>query len=581
MSSDSEPLPHNTVTDRGVLPGRFDCFDALDRLIRGGALVPESRNFALLAYLIEHYLAFGPGVQIKAYSIAVDVLERSSKFDPSVDSIVRVEVGRLRKLLEMYFLGPGRDDPVRLQLPKGQTHLEIFFFQDARSITGRSVSAVPAPPMATNPSKSLRISGFLVIAAVMATMLIAAILALTSTKSSLERDVSVALDESYPRVFVRPFSKSPELRDVFPESGLSSFVASELAAFRSFRVISPLHPSDLAARPLDFVLDGSFLAQAEHPANSEVVLFLQLRDGLGTVLWSEHLAFGQDDLLASEQVFAALSELSTTLGGSLGVIDSAGRARLDEEQTNWAKGASSDFLCFLRWQAFDLTKDIGMRVSARACLEDRAARNTSIGQIWAAVAFMRFLDWTEAGAHPNDPQIEAALIAANRALLIAPHDPEGYEAMGSIQTGLGNFDAAGAALERALEINPSNLETIVKLGWLDCLYGDWSTGTTRIRSVTVRYSSVPGWYRLPLALAALRDGDVAALQQEANAIIAAGDHRGLILALAAARISGDKDIEAHQLRALNAVDLDPLKAIAEIEALFPDDELFSGLKDRL
>ncbi|WP_344847991.1 hypothetical protein [Celeribacter arenosi] len=79
----------------------------------------------LLRYLTEAALN-DAGHEVKAYSIGLDVLGRSSDFDPNSDSIVRVQVGRLRKHLVYYYLTSGRNDPLRLSLPRGTYALEVL-----------------------------------------------------------------------------------------------------------------------------------------------------------------------------------------------------------------------------------------------------------------------------------------------------------------------------------------------------------------------------------------------------------------------------------------------------------------------
>ena len=65
----------------------------------------------LLTYLIEQTLA-GNGRRLKSYHIAVDGLGRSADFDPATDSYPRVQIGRLRKLLEVYYAHhPDQPDP--------------------------------------------------------------------------------------------------------------------------------------------------------------------------------------------------------------------------------------------------------------------------------------------------------------------------------------------------------------------------------------------------------------------------------------------------------------------------------------
>ncbi|WP_439527724.1 hypothetical protein [Pannonibacter sp.] len=63
----------------------------------------------------------GPGqtVALKGYTIATEALGRGADFNPTTDPIVRVEAARLRKRLQEYYAGTGRDDPIRIDIPKG------------------------------------------------------------------------------------------------------------------------------------------------------------------------------------------------------------------------------------------------------------------------------------------------------------------------------------------------------------------------------------------------------------------------------------------------------------------------------
>ena len=55
------------------------------------------------------------------------------EFDPQVDPIVRVEAGRLRRALEHYYLTAGKNDPVRIEIPKGGYVPTFQTVQTARS----------------------------------------------------------------------------------------------------------------------------------------------------------------------------------------------------------------------------------------------------------------------------------------------------------------------------------------------------------------------------------------------------------------------------------------------------------------
>jgi tetratricopeptide (TPR) repeat protein len=556
--------------EQSIEPSLAECLEALERLVRNGALEVNSRGYDLLTYLIDHHLKFGPGVPIKAYSIAVDVLGRQSSFDPAKDSIARVEVGRLRKLLEMYFRGPGADDPIRFTIPRGQSHLEV-----ARISLEHDPGSNSVPLSSDRPSPALRRS--------VASALVAALLVFGLAFSPIllrdrsgNAEVEAAFAERFPRIFVQPFRKQGRIAEAFPNHALSSFLAAELSAFKTFRVIGPSFPSTLPIRTKDFILEGVALA-SNTAGNQHVDLHLILTDGLGTVLWTETLQFDVDDWDGPEPVLNAISGIASTLGGAMGVIDSTGRSRLHDEMIEWTSGTASEFDCILVWQSFDLTKGARDRYRARLCLEFLAGEQTRVSQVWSALAFIRLLDWSEAGADPADSRVRSALEAANRALLLDPESADGHESLGSILTALGRLPEARETLARAMSINPSNLDTVVKIGWLDCLEGDWETGLGRIEAVMKRYSAVPGWFRLPLALGAYHQGDLQEMLRQANEIVASGDPRGRALAIVAARLLGDRREEDLHINALQNIGKSVPQAITDLGAVFPNQELIARL----
>src|SRR5580704_14175470 len=71
-----------------------------------------------LRFLAEQHLE-GNGNQLKESVIAVEVFGRKPDHDPSQDSIVRTEAGRLRGRLAEYYVGEGKDDAIVIELPKG------------------------------------------------------------------------------------------------------------------------------------------------------------------------------------------------------------------------------------------------------------------------------------------------------------------------------------------------------------------------------------------------------------------------------------------------------------------------------
>jgi hypothetical protein len=60
------------------------------------------------------------GARPKEFEVAAAVFRRDSGFDGSQDASVRVAVHRLRRKLDDFYAGPGRDEPIRLSIPKGE-----------------------------------------------------------------------------------------------------------------------------------------------------------------------------------------------------------------------------------------------------------------------------------------------------------------------------------------------------------------------------------------------------------------------------------------------------------------------------
>ena len=91
---------------------------ALEQVLAGRAFQGAGRSGALLRFLIERTLA-GQADQLKEYTVGAEALGRGAAFDPRSDSIVRVEVSRLRGRLDLYYATEGASDPVRILVPKG------------------------------------------------------------------------------------------------------------------------------------------------------------------------------------------------------------------------------------------------------------------------------------------------------------------------------------------------------------------------------------------------------------------------------------------------------------------------------
>jgi tetratricopeptide (TPR) repeat protein len=94
------------------------------RVLRSPRFARAPRMQRFLAFLTEEMLA-GRASHLKEYTIAVSVFGKPADFDPGTSALVRVEAGRLRKLLAQYRQEHGSQDALILEIPKG-TYVPTF-----------------------------------------------------------------------------------------------------------------------------------------------------------------------------------------------------------------------------------------------------------------------------------------------------------------------------------------------------------------------------------------------------------------------------------------------------------------------
>jgi hypothetical protein len=98
--------------------------EQLNRIVTGPPLAASPSLCRFLRFVVEETLGGRQG-SLKEYSLGVVVFERGDEFDPRLDPIVRVQARNLRVRLAQYYAGPGKEDPVVIDLPK-RTYVPIF-----------------------------------------------------------------------------------------------------------------------------------------------------------------------------------------------------------------------------------------------------------------------------------------------------------------------------------------------------------------------------------------------------------------------------------------------------------------------
>jgi hypothetical protein len=124
----------------------------IEKLVASHALHGSESLCKLLRYLGKHAMEH-PGVPVKEYQIATEVFGRQADFDPQLDSMVRVQAGRLRTKLSEYYNTEGAADRLIVELPKGS--YAVAFHERTNGAGLHPNGGVTAGAWANNPVESV------------------------------------------------------------------------------------------------------------------------------------------------------------------------------------------------------------------------------------------------------------------------------------------------------------------------------------------------------------------------------------------------------------------------------------------
>lgn len=88
-----------------------------ERIRASGMLGRSELLLRLFNFFVECSLA---GKVPKEIEVALDVFGKRADFDVAQDAVVRVYIHKLRRKMDEYYAGPGKDDEERLVIPKGE-----------------------------------------------------------------------------------------------------------------------------------------------------------------------------------------------------------------------------------------------------------------------------------------------------------------------------------------------------------------------------------------------------------------------------------------------------------------------------
>lgn len=111
------------------------------RLVLDPQFRASARLKKLLSYLCDHAVR-GLGNPVSQTQIAIDVLDLAENFDPTADAHVRIEIGRLRTALALYYADSETKNISRITIPKGSYRPVL---EAPRNVQKHVFAEVPPP----------------------------------------------------------------------------------------------------------------------------------------------------------------------------------------------------------------------------------------------------------------------------------------------------------------------------------------------------------------------------------------------------------------------------------------------------
>jgi len=101
----------------------------LEKVLASSFFSTADRMRRFLRLVVEETVE-GRGDNLNELLLGMAVYDRDKKFDPRVDSIVRVDAGRLRAKLREFYASEGGDSSIRIEIPKGSYKAMFKRLQD-------------------------------------------------------------------------------------------------------------------------------------------------------------------------------------------------------------------------------------------------------------------------------------------------------------------------------------------------------------------------------------------------------------------------------------------------------------------
>ncbi len=430
----------------------------LENILASPQFASSPQVTATLKYVVEETLN-GRSDRIKAYSIAIDVLNKAEEFDPSANPIVRVLAGRLRESLTGYYDSvDGLAQSIVITVPKG-SYVPVF---------SEPLVIVPA-------AHDSRIGN-----------------APTFSRSLEIEKFDVFTGEAA--------SEATDVRSALVCEGLQAELVDKLSRFKDFVIteatqnVSGTNIYHLKLKPAEYSLSGKIrISEARI-----IVTPVLRRCADNAIIWSNTYdeLFQNTDALFDIQASIA-SDVAATLGQPYGTIVTkiaAARPRVGEMDLD-------HYLALVDFYQYSNNKTDKKFEEVLAGLEKATVEVPEFSSAWAALSWMYTYDRYHVHTEIDPKENRAkALSAAQKGVYTDPENAMAHQYLAIAKFNDGDSEGFRKTARTALRLNPNDAEVLADMGSHFIQLDNSIEGKEMVEKAMEISPGHPPWYHFSIAM---------------------------------------------------------------------------------
>ena len=423
--------------------------EELARVCSSKELKPKYRLCSLLEYLVTEKLS-GRRNRIKNYTIGINVFFRDKDFNPEIDPIVRIEMGRLRRSLDKYYSDEGKYDQVQFYIPMGK-YTPVFKSKD---------------------SKQFHLN-------------------------KKEKNEIYSASDSKPSIIILPFENlTNDPGYEYFVRGFTEELLIELTHYQNYRLIG------YRVKDEDNTINGEKKIMEDLKANfsisgsirrdeKQVKITIKLSDvSTDEQLWVEQFRFELNPaniILAQEEIaYKAI----TIIANEYGIISQ----KISKDSRGKTPQDLNTYEAILRYYYYQIHHTHDTAEPAFNALKQALANDPESGIVLAMLATMYGTRYLLDLPGNNEEVLKQTVELSNKALELEPNNQFVRISHAWSHFIMDEKDAFLTEMKTALNLNPRSPFQVGAIGFYLALYGKWNEGKILLDKAMNQNIGFPTWF---------------------------------------------------------------------------------------